>query len=155
VTTDGHPGIEFDEYWKETAGLAVAKIYSTLGPGGWALFEMIGPFPRREVARLWTLLRISVKMAAQSLGSSKTHSSDSRYNSPAPEGGIENETVLEGAGTFRASACLIFRSVMLVAFKALMRSLIVLGAGEPVRLAGCTDELLGPAGLEVWSRSFS
>lgn len=118
---------------------------------------MRGSRRRREAARLWTLPRISVRMAVQSLGSSNTHSSDSRYMSPAPEAGIGSETVLEGAGTFRASACPILRSMapVAVAFKDFMRSLIVVGGGEAVRLVGCADVMLGPAGLDVWSRCFS
>jgi hypothetical protein len=113
---------------------------------------MMGACPKREAARLWTLLRISVRMAAQSLGSSKTHSSDSRYISPVPEASIESETVLEGAGTFRASAFPIFRSMVPTGFSALIRSLMLLGPGELVRFArgtGAGDGMLSPAGLDV------
>jgi hypothetical protein len=42
-----------------------------------------------------------------------------------------------------------------VAFEDFMRSLVAVGGGEAVRLVGCADVMLAPAGLDDWSRCFS
>ena len=93
-------------------------------------------------------------MTTQLLRSSTTHSSDSRYTSPALDAGIvENEPVLEGAGTFRTPGCPVFRSTVPVTFEVLMSPILM---GEPVcDLVGCSDKALGPARLDAWSRCFS
>ena len=89
----------------------------------------MGAFARREVARCRTLLRISVKMVAQLLGSSIAHSSDSGNISfaLAPEVGIGNDPGMGRAGAFRTLACPMFRSIILATFEVSMRSVNFMG----------------------------
>ena len=120
----------------------------------------MGASPRREVARLWTFLRISVRIVAQLLGSSIAHSSDSGNISLAPEVGTsgENDPGMERAGAFRTLACPTFRAMLLATFEVLTRSLIFMG--EAFRFVGCPEEDvlglgLGIGGLGARSRRFS
>ena len=144
--------MELNETWRIATWAATETIY-TLGPDCLGLWGGMGASPRREVARFWTLLRISVRMVPQLLGSSIAHSSDSGNISLVPEVGTGNDPGMERAGVFRTLACPMFRSMILAIFEVLMRSPIFMD--EPVRFVGCPDEVLGIGGLGARSRRFS